>query len=58
MPAVTFVSLSSILGSIVDQEAHDDIMMQQQPIEYHIRIKDIVKEFYDRGFLDDIFIDI
>lgn len=58
MPAVTFVSLSSILGSIVDQEAHDEIMMQQQPKEYHSRIKDIVKEFYLRGFLDDIFIDI
>lgn len=58
MPAVTFVSLSSILGSIVDQETHDEIMMQQQPKEYHSRIKDIVTEFYERGFLDDIFIDI
>lgn len=59
MPAITFVSLSSVLGSIVDKrEANDEIMMQQQPKEYHNRIKEIVKEFYSRGFLDDIFIDI
>jgi hypothetical protein len=59
MPAVTFVSLSSILGSIVDQnEAHDEILTQKQPKEYHSRIKEIVLEFYERGFLDDIFIDI
>lgn len=58
MPAITFDSLSSILGSIVDQDEHNEIMMQQQPKEYHSRIKDIVSEFYLRGFLDDIFIDI
>lgn len=59
MPAVTFVSLASdLLKSIANQEAHDTIMLQQQPAEYHARVKDIVKEFYDQGFLKDIFIDI
>lgn len=59
MPAVTFVSLSSILGSIVDQRnSNDEILTLQQPKEYHSRIKEIVLEFYTRGFLDDIFIDI
>jgi hypothetical protein len=60
MPAVTFVSLTSVLGSIVDQEItpNDEMMTQQQPKEYHSRIKEIVLEFYLRGFLDDIFIDI
>lgn len=59
MPAVTFVSLCpNLMGSIMDQQTHNEIMMQLQPKEYHARVKDIVKEFYERGYLDNIFIDI
>lgn len=58
MPAVTFVSLSLSLMKTINQESHDEIMMQLQPKEYHARVRDIVKEFYERGFLDNIFIDI
>lgn len=59
MPAITFVSLSTdLMKSLANQQAHDEIMLQHQPAEYHARVKDIVKEFYDRGFLKDIFIDI
>lgn len=56
MPAITFVKLSSIL-QITDKDAHDEILVQLQPKEYHERVKDIVQEFYECGFLDNIFID-
>lgn len=56
MPAVTFKSLSremgSFKGSLMD---HEKVM---QPKEFHTRVRDIVKEFHERGFLDNIFIDI
>ncbi|CRK96955.1 CLUMA_CG010320, isoform A, partial [Clunio marinus] len=58
MPAVTFVSLSKIMGSIHDQQAHEEYLLQLQPKEYHTRVKDIVKEFYERGYFDNIFIDV
>lgn len=56
MPAVTFKSLSremgSFGGSLMD---HEKVM---QPKEFHTRVREIVKEFYERGFLDNLFIDI
>lgn len=59
MPAVTFVSLSpDLMNALRDQEASDDMMMQYQPMEYHKRVKEIVEDFYDQGFLKDIFINI
>jgi hypothetical protein len=59
MPAITFVSLSTdVMKTIMDQQAHDEMLIQLQPKEYHARVRDIVKEFYERGFLDNIFIDI
>lgn len=60
MPAITFKSLStdldSYVESLIDQDTNEDI--RHQPKEFHIRVRDIVKEFHDRGFLDNIFIDI
>jgi Ecdysteroid kinase-like family len=53
MPAITFKSLSSEIDSFVG--SMEKIM---QPKEFHERVRDIVKEFYERGFLDNIFIDI
>lgn len=58
MPAITFKSLSnkmdSFVDSIIDDEKQENF---KQPTEFHLRVQDIVKEFYDRGFLDNIFID-
>lgn len=59
MPAITFKSLSteldSFVGSLIDQhEKHE----KHEPKEFHTRVRDVVKEFYERGFLDNIFIDI
>lgn len=59
MPAITFMSLPlDLMKSILNQKAHEEVMKQMQPKEYHARVRDIVKEFYERGFLDHIFIDI
>lgn len=59
MPAITFKSLSneldSFVGSLIDQRKKHE---KHEPKEFHTRVRDIVKEFYDRGFLDNIFIDI
>lgn len=62
MPAITFKSLANEMDNFVDsligtevQENRDEV---RQPKEFHLRVRDIVKEFYDRGFLDNIFIDI
>jgi hypothetical protein len=56
MPAITFVSLSfELMQSLLNMESQDS---SNTSIEYHTRIRDIVKEFYERGFLDNIFIDI
>lgn len=55
LPAVTFVhhltDIDSLLSSIMDKAAHDEILSQMQSEEYHIRVKDIVEEFYARGYL-------
>jgi hypothetical protein len=53
MPAITFKSLSSDIDSFVGS-----LEMIMQPKEFHERVRDIVKEFYERGFLDNIFINI
>lgn len=53
MPAITFKSLKDELDSFGSTDKKST-----QPQEFHDRVRDIVKEFYDRGFLDNIFIDI
>lgn len=61
MPAITFKSLSSDLESFVGSlSKRDENKPTQitQPREFHTRVAEIVREFYARGFLDNIFIDI
>lgn len=62
MPAITFKSLSnemdSFVGSLIASECQESRDEIRQPKEFHSRVRDIVKEFYERGFLDNIFIDI
>jgi Ecdysteroid kinase-like family len=53
MPAITFKSLKDEFEAFGAAEKKST-----QPKEFHNRVRDIVKEFYDRGFLDNIFIDI
>lgn len=53
MPAITFKSLKDEFDSFGSADKKST-----QPQEFHNRVRDIVKEFYDRGFLDNIFIDI
>lgn len=61
MPAITFKSLStkmdSFVGSLCD-EATQDREKFKQPVEFHTRVRDVVKEFYERGYLDNIFINL
>jgi hypothetical protein len=56
LPAVTLVNkltdIDSLLSSIMDKAAHDEILSQMQSEEYHVRVKDIVQEFYAKGYLN------
>lgn len=66
MPAITFKSLStdldSFVGSLSKRDENKKPTQNQnqitQPREFHTRVADIVREFYARGYLDNIFIDI
>lgn len=61
LPAITFVTdvknLDSLLDSLNDSDKHDEIMASLRSNEYNIRVRDIVKEFLQRGYLENIFID-
>lgn len=59
MPAITFKSLStkmdSFVENLIDQEGKDEI---RQPELFHSRVKEVVTEFHNRGYLDNILLDI
>lgn len=61
LPAITFVpnvkDIDSLMKTIMDSDKHDEIMASLQSNEYHIRIRDVIREFDQRGFLRNIFID-
>lgn len=61
LPAITFVhdvkNLDSLMNSLNDSNKHDEIMASLTSNEYNIRVKDIMREFSQRGYLENIFID-
>lgn len=62
LPAITFVAnvkdIDSLLNSLNDSDKHDEIMESMKSHEYHIRVRDIMRDFKQRGYLDNIFIDV
>jgi hypothetical protein len=62
LPAITFVAnvkdIDSLLNSLNDSDKHDEIMASMKSHEYHIRVRDIMRDFKQRGYLNNIFIDV
>lgn len=54
LPAVTFDRIPNLDTVTMNDFVSNDFIAQNHSNEYHIRIKDIVLEYFHRGFLDNL----